>query len=431
MTALVAVDAVSDVDVVGVGANNFDFGGGHTVPPATGMFAAKLDAHGHPLAVTGSGDSSSSPPDTPLPLGLAPHPSGDFLIVGEGHYDSTSGALIVCERAPAGSAAGGSATVVSFAVDFAPGAPAQAPPCVWQQRIPASTVSQGWTGVTADAQGNVFLAGSNVGGPLLLEKLDASGHVLWSIPPSTQPASELLGVATDGGGNVYVLSIRSVQGYVLDRYDPNGNLTWSRLLQATTHLGSSGLGGQLAVDASGNATVVADVAGTISVPSSPDGGSVTLGNPDGMSLFVASFDAAGGHRWSHAFALPQFQAQSQTFQFGVGPKVVLGPNGQSIVGGSYWSTIDVGGGPLPSTGLNADDRNVFLAAFDGGGALVWSHGYGGPHTNTLAGLGGNGSGTIALVGNFSDAIQFGDFGLTAPDGGGYAVGVFLAIANLQ
>lgn len=67
-------------------------------------------------------------------------------------------------------------------------------------------------------------------------------------------------------------------------------------------------------------------------------------------MFVAKYDASGGHLWSQGFGdtLQQW-----------GRSVAVDPSDNVILAGWFHGTLDFGGGPLTSVDL----EDVFLARF--------------------------------------------------------------------
>jgi hypothetical protein len=84
--------------------------------------------------------------------------------------------------------------------------------------------------------------------------------------------------------------------------------------------------------------------------------------------------------------------------------------GNTVVAGAFSGTLDLGGPtPLESTGGGKD---LFAAAYDGAGQLLWQKRFGGEGDDSLSGLAVGGKGTIYLVGSLhaKDAADLG--GLT-------------------
>ncbi len=117
----------------------------------------------------------------------------------------------------------------------------------------------------------------------------------------------------------------------------------------------------VAIDAAGRVAVVGSFSG------SPDFGGGDLGPSAQFDAYVAVYDPDGSHRWSRALS-------SSSFDYAYG--AVFTPDGGLIVtghfgeGGGLRSDLDVGGDdPLVSVD---NDRDLFLAAYDGDGELRWA-----------------------------------------------------------
>jgi hypothetical protein len=88
------------------------------------------------------------------------------------------------------------------------------------------------------------------------------------------------------------------------------------------------------------------------------------------------------HVWSHLYG-------SSSDQYG--QSIAVDTDGNVIVAGTFWSSIDLGGGPLTSAGMT----DVFLARFDATGAHAWSHRFGDSGLQNASG------GADAFVASFS------------------------------
>jgi hypothetical protein len=298
--------------------------------------------------------------------------------------------------------------------------------------------------VATDSSGNVVLGGrGGVGGlvgypiasatdagttdagvviPGWVSKFDSNGNLLWTVAtPQGAPIAQHIAVGPSG--DVYVLAYAAEVNTLLVKYDSNGNLQWTRQFAVATvepplqapYFQAVTPHRAMTVDSSGNVALAFDVSAPLDLDGI-DGGTppaYDAGAP--VWLLVASLDPSGATRWSHTFAVAQDPNLVAT---STSPDLAPGAGGAIVVGGTYWSTIDFGGGPLPQSGQDNGDRGAFLATFDTNGALVWSRGFGKPHRNLLAHLAGNGKGAVAVTGSFSDEIDFGSIRLVAeaPDG---------------
>jgi hypothetical protein len=115
--------------------------------------------------------------------------------------------------------------------------------------------------------------------------------------------------------------------------------------------------------------------------------------------------APGDHDWSLGFLT-------------AGATVVsTGPMGEVTTGGTFFGSVDLGGGTLTSMGMFTPD--VFFAQWDSSGAHQWSfrfthnNGFGGVTVNAI---GADASGNVYITGRIHDGdIDFGGGTLTGPN----------------
>jgi hypothetical protein len=78
-------------------------------------------------------------------------------------------------------------------------------------------------------------------------------------------------------------------------------------------------------------------------------------------------------------------------------------SGNIAIGGTFSGSIDLGSGPLLSTG----SADVFVASFDPAGTFRWSARFGGAGPDTLQTLATTPAGDVILGGTFSGSVSFG------------------------
>jgi hypothetical protein len=164
----------------------------------------------------------------------------------------------------------------------------------------------------------------------------------------------------------------------------DGSHVWSRAPVGGGNVSGCGL----ALDASGGAFVTGWFQDTLD----PGGGPLTA--VDFTDLWLASYDAAGGHRWSRAFGGPSVDSSCAA---------AVTRDGDVVFGGFFNNTIDLGGGPLvavaPSDG--------FLARQAGGdGASVWAIGLGGAGGDHVSDLAVDDGDAVLVTGDYSAAFEF-------------------------
>ena len=192
---------------------------------------------------------------------------------------------------------------------------------------------------------------------MFLAKYDAAGTHVWSQRFGGTSRDKGVGVATDAGGNVVVTGLfngtvdfgggplTSAGGVdvFLAKYNAAGTHVWSQRFGGTSQ--DEGVG--VATDASRNVVTglfrgTVDFGGGLDVP--------TLTSAGLVDVFLAKYDAAGTHVWSQRFG-----GTSHDEIFGVATDAT----GNFFVTGPFNGTVDFGGGPLTSAGLD----DVFLAKY--------------------------------------------------------------------
>jgi hypothetical protein len=234
--------------------------------------------------------------------------------------------------------------------------------------------NQRGTGVATDAAGNVFVVGelqgtidigagspiTNVGGgDVFLAKFDSTGKPLWSSHFGSDKASASAGggsVAVDGAGNVLVagyfddtidfgsgpLATAGGRDMFVAKFSSAGKLGWSKSFGGVGP--TSIAGASIAVDKAGGITLFGNFSSSIDLGGGP------LTSDGSNDIFVAKLDAAGSYLWARSFGDMGLQAA------GRGCVGLIGAT-NIVVAGSFQNTIDLGGGPLTSSG----GRDAFLA----------------------------------------------------------------------
>jgi outer membrane protein assembly factor BamB len=351
-------------------------------------FVTKLDAAGHVLWRDQFGGSSGHA----RVRGLAVHPEGDVVIVGE-----YSGAVSF------GGAPLEQADMAGFAAKLD-----AAGRHVWSQRLPGMMAF----GVAIDLDGRIFLNGlstteaaadgktfATAQTRLFILALDPAGHALWTRDGATESVFPTLteqGIAVDHDGNVAFAGWRfkgadfgggPLHGPAVIKLSPTGEHLWSRAL---SH-------GAFPSVAAFPALAFAH-GGDLVVAGSFLGGQIDLGGGPkdpgrGLAGFVARYAPTGEHLWSASYA----------------GDVSLRPNGvattiedHTVVVGSLGGTVDFGGGPL-----TAERDNVFVATFDADGHHASSRRYGAACEQSADDVVAYGT-EVAVTGSFRCAIDFGD-----------------------
>ncbi|UCD19073.1 MAG: nucleotide-binding protein, partial [candidate division WOR-3 bacterium] len=106
------------------------------------------------------------------------------------------------------------------------------------------------------------------------------------------------------------------------------------------------------------------------------------------------------HSWSARFGDANEQA---------GSDVAVDPSGNTVITGTFWDTVDFGGGAL----LYGGRTDIFVAKFGSGGAHLWSKSFGDGELQEVAYVAVDASGNVIVTGRFYGSMDFGGGELTS------------------
>lgn len=275
-----------------------------------------------------------------------------------------------------------------------------------------TTESQAWDGVlqrgtvatdsaravAVDSSGNVYLAGSTLGGlddnlnfggeDLFLIKFNATGVRQWTRQVGGAASDSANAVAVDAAGNIYLAgstlgvlpgfgnSSAGGEDLSLLKYDSGGVLLWSRQFGSVASDAARGV----AVDGGGNVYVAGSTFATL-----PGLGNSNAGGED---LFLLKYDGAGALQWTR-----QLGSLSADRAFGV----AVGSSGDVFIAG-----FTLGAFPGQS---NAGGSDGFLIAYATDGTRQWIRQFGTVANDAAQGVAADGAGGIYLGGVTSGRIE--------------------------
>jgi len=234
-------------------------------------------------------------------------------------------------------------------------------PTPWTRRIGAAAADNA-NDVAVDANGNTIVAGA------FRNTVDVGGKTL-----------------TSAGGADWFLA----------KYSPTGSLLWARGMGGT----SDDAPASVAVAPNGDVVVTGRFGGNVSF------GGQTLQSSGTSDIVLAKYAAGdGAHVWSKRFG--------GTLDDN-GNAVSVDATGAVLLTGYFRGTADFGAGPI-SVPFESD-LDVFVAKFDAGGVPVWSKHFTNTGNDHGYGIATDAAGNVAVVGTFSNTIDFGGGELNSPN----------------
>jgi len=132
-------------------------------------------------------------------------------------------------------------------------------------------------------------------------------------------------------------------------------------------------------------------------------------------IFVAKLDPDGDHLWSRAYG------DDAIYQLGWG--VAVDGGGNALVIGSFNGTVDFGGGPFTTNGID----DVFVLKLGPDGDHVWSRQFGDDQGNQQGlAIASDAAGNVAITGFHDGPVDFGGGPLPFPGGGDHGLELFVA-----
>jgi hypothetical protein len=283
---------------------------------------------------------------------------------------------------------------------------------IWSKLTGSADLENG-AAIATDIDGNIIIAGGFYGSvdfgkgvhtsagleDIFLVKLASDGVPIWSRRFGGVSSENATSLAVAANGDIYLagsfggtvdfgsgplMSAGSTDIFLV-KLGPAGVTLWSNSVGDA----SSQSIASLALDPAGNVILAGGFAGTLNF----GGGALTsVGSTD---VYVAKFSPGGGHLWSKRFG--DMAAQSAQ-------GVATDAAGNVVVAGNNAGGVDFGGGQILSTG-GTDGFAVKLDA--GGGAHIWSLGYGDPNLQSTFGVAVDPVGNAVIAGRTAGGMSFG------------------------
>ncbi|WP_437736313.1 hypothetical protein [Sorangium sp. So ce1335] len=397
----VAVDAAGNVVLTGDLKGSADFGGGlRTSAGGTDVFIARLSAGGDHLWSQRFGGTGEERGKAIGAFGAAGSVvvTGDFdeaIDLGGGPLSSAGGKDIFVAQLDA---SGGHVWSRRFG---------DARDSAHDQQVEAITVDGGGTSIITGSFADTVMFGDEVlasagSTDVFAARLDPLGNPAWSRSVGGGGAERAASLARDPAGAVLVvgelegdmlvggdvLASAGVDAFAL-KLDASSAPVWGKRFGDDF---VSAAARSVAVDASGNVVVGLDA-------TSAEFG---LGPVDGPSL-VVKLDPSGDPLWQHRLATPTLSPHlGQRIR-----KVAVSASGDVLVAGTFYGTIDLGGGPITV----ANGGHIFLLKLDAAGNYLWSKLLGGNDAdyvvNSVEDAVFTPPGDVILVGTYNRTIDFG------------------------
>ncbi|MBW2735966.1 MAG: hypothetical protein JRH20_26575 [Deltaproteobacteria bacterium] len=229
----------------------------------------------------------------------------------------------------------------------------------------------------------------------------------WSKVFNCRAGIQAGGIAVDPAGNVamagYVMGDTDLGGgpvtgvggrdVFLASYTLDGVHRWSKYFATLAHEAGSDVG----VDSDGNVSMT----GYFNLPLNFGGGQVA--SSGGSDVFVASFTAAGMHRWSQNFGGAGSDSSGQ---------VLVDSTGNLLISGSFSQSVNFGGGVFVAQTTSTSEHDMFLLGLTSDGIYRWSTFVRGDADELAPAFALAPDGSIVLTGGFTAPLDFGGGVLT-------------------
>ena len=346
------------------------------------MCLTKLDAAGKPLWVSGFGGSK-----TDRAYGVITDAAGNAYVTG--HFESTD-AMANGKKLP------NAGNFDAFTAKFAPDGK-----LLWV-RVKGGAGSDYGHGIAIDSKGHVVITGA-IGGQFFCTKYDAEGREIWHRTPSGKVSGSGHGIAIDGKDHIYlggsasgtgaygkvVIESKTSAALVL-KLTPEGEGEWVNLIPGTT----SAIYHEIACDSQGRVWGAGMFKGSVNVA----GQTFQCSGKDYDGLIV-HLDEAGQVQW-----VKHMQGPGTDYCLGV----VTDDRGTAFVCGDFNQDTVLAGHALATRGSG----DIFLAAFDVKGGLLWVQQAGGKQNDSAYPITFRAPDELIMAGALSTPASFGSHEVT-------------------
>lgn len=231
----------------------------------------------------------------------------------------------------------------------------------------------------------------------------------WGASFGPSGGENITGVATDAAGNVYVTGFyvgymtigattlspfgTSTSDIYIAKYTSAGVISWLKGVGGT----ESDYATDIAVDASGNVTVVGSFQSTVDFnPSTTAVANLSSPSQYDADGFVLRLNNAGNFVWAKAFSGQNYDQANN---------VGLDASGNVYVGGVFSSVLDANPGVGVNSLTSAGFEDAFLVKLNSLGNYMWSLSVGTANSDLISDVSVDGSGNVAATGS-SGTYQF-------------------------
>jgi hypothetical protein len=297
---------------------------------------------------------------------------------------------------------------------------------LWAKAMGGTPHDYGYS-ITTDASGNVYTTGTFFGivdfdpssgttnltsagdRDIFIQKLDASGNLLWAKAMGGYSSDEGRSITTDASGNVYTTGFF----YVTADFDPSagttnltsasygdifiqklnafGNFVWAKAMGGT----SEDYGRSITTDASGNVYTTGTFRGTADFD--PSSGTTNLTSAGNQDIFIQKLDASGNLLWAKAMG-------GTSVDYGY--SITTDASGNVYTTGFFDGTADFDPSAGTTNLTSAGEYDIFIQKLDASGNLLWAKAMGGTSFDQGHSITTDAYGNVYTSGNFYETADF-------------------------